>query len=272
MPSDEERLDHECQMTRLELWCLTQWLAQHPEESAAFVLRERTNIFLRSDLYDGRPFRQVDWTDPRWLELEEGLCRLLEECLGRSDTADFEERGLAIFRPTIERRLALDAERPRKPRFSPQARVCGSLWFTPPTGGPEAGRLFFHIFNALQPGSIFDDPNYVPGCLLTVMAQADRDFGCDRLWTISWLNSYPRWQSFFPEEWRRDMGPEKTVPQAGLHFWGQFVNARGTFNAKHAAQFRQTGRVPYPVRQAECTFAALRAHIRKVAPRAEAHP
>lgn len=100
MPSVEERLDHECQMTRLELWCLTQWLGQHPEESAAFVLRERTNIFLRSDLYDGRPFRQVDWTDPRWLELEEGLCRLLEECLGRSETADFEERGLAIFRPT----------------------------------------------------------------------------------------------------------------------------------------------------------------------------
>jgi len=263
-PSFAERLEFECQLTRLELWSLRRWLAGHPDEPATQVLRFRTNIFLRSDLYDGRALRKVEWTAPRWLELEDALCRLLGERSGGEDDAEFEDRALAIFRPTIERRLELDRDRPPGPKFPPDARVCGSLWFTPP-GREEAGRQFLHIFNAVQPASIFDDADYLPRCLLDVMAQSQRAAGCDRIWTITWLNSLPRWQSLFPEEWRRDMGPELPDPQAGLQFWGQFVNARGQFNAKHAQQFRQTGRVPYPVREAGCTFAALRAHLAKVA-------
>ena len=177
-------------------------------------------------------------------ELEEGLCRLLKPSRSQTDSTDFEERGLALFRPTIQQRLVRKRSQHRGRQFPPGAKVFGSLWLTPPSAEEGLNRTFFHIFNAAQPKSIFDDPDYLPRCLLTLMDQTQRDFGCDRLWTISWLNSYPPWQSLFPDPWRQDMGLEETVPHAGMQFWGQFVNARGTFNAKHAAQFRRTGRIP----------------------------
>jgi len=261
MLSFKEQLEHECRMTRLELWCLRQWLRRHPEESAAYVLRNRTNIYLRSSFYDGRRFKLIDWTNPSWLEAEEALSRLIEQSDAQDDTTDFEEGGLALFRSTIAQRLRRNRRRPKRRRFLPGAEVCGSLWFTPPDAGPQSNRLFFHITNAVRPHSIFAAPEYLPRCLESLMDKAQR-LGCDRLWTLSWLNSYPRWQALFPDTWRQDMGDEKTAPEAGMQFWGQFVNARGTFNAKHAEQFRRTGRVPYAVREAGCTFESLRAHLR----------
>ena len=75
--SFEEQLTFAHQMTRLELWSLREWLERHPEESTADVLRNRTNIYLRSDFHGGRRFKLITWTKPRWLALEEGLCRLV---------------------------------------------------------------------------------------------------------------------------------------------------------------------------------------------------
>ena len=55
-----------------------------------------------------------------------------------------------------------------------------------------------------------------------------------------------------------------TEPTMGMGFWGQFVNARGTFNEKHARILRDTGRFPFWPRASWCTFDQLRDHLEQL--------
>ncbi len=94
------------------------------------------------------------------------------------------------------------------------------------------------------------------------MDRAEAEYGADRLGTGSWLNSHPRWLALFPEEYRRNMGADDEDVGCGKGFWGQFINARGAFNAKHARILRETGRFPYPKRYSWCSFQAMRRHLK----------
>ena len=262
MPSGktfEEHLEYIRQMVRLELWFVRRWLAGHPEEGFPHVIRQRTGIYLKSDIYDGGPFKQIDWTDPRWLELEGRAQELHARTRGDADSTRFEEEGLAIFLPTLEARARTDFERGLD--RPPEGYQCGSLKYQAPKS-EFPRRAPFHIGNAIRPRSIFEDDQYLPRCFLTLMDGSEREFGCDSFSTATWLNSYPRWLAVFPRDWTDNLGPEMTAPTAGMGFWGQFVSARGTFNARHARMLRETGRFPFWPRPSWCTFEAMRAHIR----------
>jgi hypothetical protein len=238
-------------------------LEGHPEESFAHVIRERVSISLKTDLYDGRRFRSVDWDEPRWAALETRARELWERTRADADSTRFEEQGLAIFWPSVEAQARLDNERGLD---VPPKSQCGSLRFDPPEPFSPHRRVFFHIGNAVRPHSILDYPEHMPRCLLCVMEKAGREFGCDQITTRTWLNSYRPWLAVFPPQWRENLGPEMPAPLAGMGYWGQFVNGRGTFNPKHAALFRQTGRLPFCPRGSWCSFDALREHLRKIAP------
>ena len=254
----QEHLEYVQGMTRLELWFVRDWLRRHPDEEFTHTVRQRTGIFLKTDLYDGRRFKAIEWTDPRWLELEDRLRILLDSGTG-PDGDRFEEKGLAVFRPHLEAKARSDFARAGRPAFLPDAKVCGCLWYTPPEG--DEHRLFFHIYNSCQPLSIFSDERYVPRCLLRLMEQASSEFGVRGVWTTTWLNSYPPWLACFGPAWETSRGPEMTGPTAGMGFWGQFVNGRGLLNEKHAAVLRKTSRFPYWPREAGCGLDELREHI-----------
>ena len=93
------------------------------------------------------------------------------------------------------------------------------------------------------------------------MDKCGEEFSVDKIATSTWLNSYPRWLELFPLEWMANMGPHMTDIKNGFGWWGQFVNARGAFNHKHAQRFRETGQLPFLPRRSWCSFESLRKHL-----------
>ena len=62
-------------------------------------------------------------------------------------------------------------------------------------------------------------------------------------------------------EWKEGLGEPNTNVQWHYGFWGQFINARGTFNAKAGAKVRETGSLVWYPRYSRCTTKAMREHI-----------
>ncbi|MDO9540938.1 MAG: hypothetical protein Q7J98_01265 [Kiritimatiellia bacterium] len=140
---------------------------------------------------------------------------------------------------------------------------CGSLRYDP---GPEPDnprRIGFHIANACFPGSIFEDKTYLPACFLVLISQCEAKFGISEIGTATWLNSLPKWNALFPDEWRNNMGPPNENIKWHYGFWGQFVNSRKTFNHKLAEQFRKTGKIPFPSRAAWCRTSEMREYLKR---------
>ena len=191
-------------------------------------------------------------------KIEASLLDLYRRTQNDADSNAFESEGLAVLWPRLEAKARL--LEPEGFNRLPKSTQCGSLRYDAPK--PETPRrIFFHIGNAVCPKSIFDDPAYLPECLRCLMRRSAAEFGADSLETSTWLNSYPKWLSLFPAEWREHLGPEMRDVRIGMGYWGQFVNAAGGFNAKHARLFRETGRFPFPPRHSWCTFAALEKHL-----------
>lgn len=259
----DEYMDATCETVRLMIWFARHWLAQHPHETFVHVLRERTDIFRKTDLYRQWPVTEGDYEQTPWAKAESGLLGLCRETLRDADSRTFEDQGLAILRPHLEARARLLA--PDGFNTLPRSTQCGSLRYDPPK--PEAPRRIpFHIGNALRPCSIFDDPAHLPACLRCLMQKSAAEFAADSLSTTTWLNSYPKWLRLFPPEWQRNLGPEMHDVRTGMGYWGQFVSGRGAFNHKHARILRQTGRLPYPPRHSWCTFDALEKHLLRTEP------
>jgi hypothetical protein len=256
----EEHFEFRCRMVGLQLWFVRHWLSRHTDETFAAVLHERTDVFRYTDLYDGRPLREIDWEEPRWSALEDRIQRLYLETRDTGEPGDrrFETQGLAILLDRVRARAEADWQ--RGPNAVLARSQCGSLRYDPPKPDHPT-RVPFHIANGLRPRSMLDDPDYLPQCLECLMEKAGREHGADSMSTVTWLNSHPKWLAFFPPEWRAGRGPEMRLVGTGLGFWGQFVSARGTFNAHRARRFRATGELPYWPRAAWCTFEALRAHL-----------
>ena len=250
-----------CEMVALQLWFLRHWLADHPEEDFSHVMRKRINVYRRTDLYDGRPIDRIDYDEPTWRKLEDATHRLCEETMAGGDATRFETEGLAIFLEHIAARADLDAQRSAGRRLA--NFQCGSLRFDPPHS-EHPTRVPFHIANAVQPESIFDGPAYLPGCLHGLIEKSRRQYGADSLSTATWLNSYPKWLRLFPPQWIDHLGPEMTEPTIGMGFWGQFINARGTFNARRARILRETGSFPFWPRASWCTFDQLTDHLEQL--------
>ncbi len=122
----------------------------------------------------------------------------------------------------------------------------------------------FHIYNAKAPESIFDDPQYMAENFRYIMDESEARFGCDHLFTFTWLNSLPQWLSFFPQEWIDNRGYPYPGIVGNLGCLGQFINARGNLNKKNADYLLSTGTLRYPRRAAVCSFSAMRQHLKEM--------
>jgi hypothetical protein len=260
----DEHRDYFFEIVKLKLWFVFGWLREHPDETFLFAFRERIDIYRKTNLYMGGPLPApvVRFADPRWQALETKLESIFQAHRNAATAAAFEAEGFACLMPTIEAGAVLDYARELSGEFM-KGFQCGSLRYDPPT--PEQPTTTpIHIVNAVRPKSIFDDSAYLPACLEAVMAGAARDFGADRIGTSTWLNSHPRWLALFPAEWQANLEPPegRQDVRGNYGYWGQFITAQGTFNAKYGARLRATGKLPYPPKVSSCSFAALRDHLK----------
>lgn len=242
-------------IVRLKLCFLWQRLREFPDESLRFVLRERVDIYRKTDLNpEGMNPKVLHFESPGWLALEEALEALWSEA--RDDAERFEKEGFMIFQPVVDSRCERDfSEHPYVLDYK-----CGSLTYDDPM--PETPqRVAFHIANANAPRSIFDPPSHLAKCLLRVMEGAERDFGATGLETGTWLNGHPKFLAYFPDCWCDRLSPIHDDVRWNFSWWGQFLTSRGTFNEKVGEQLRATGKFPMPPRTGWCTFEELRAHL-----------
>ena len=253
----DEHRDYLRQVVRLKLWFLWHWLRAHPDDPFEEAIRKRVDLYRKTDINAGTmnpPAPQFD--DPLWLALEKETRARFERHRGDAAAVDFEDEAFRVFQETVDRRAERDFQ--EKPYVL--AYKCGSINYDPPSK-ERPTHVGIHIANALRPRSIFDDRRHLPECLLAMTDKAEKEFGAESVGTFTWLNSAPRWLELFPPEWTAGRGPEDKNVQWHFGWWGQFINARGTFNAKLGARMRETGEFPYWPRYAECRFDALRHHL-----------
>lgn len=254
----EEHREYLAEILRLKLWFVYRWLAGHPEEDLPFVLRWRVDIYRKSLFWRGRGFpATVDFQRAGWSVLERQIQTLHEQTCSDVDSSRFEREAFEYVWGVVEPNAFHDYQT----SLANKGFQCESLGYDPPK--PENPRVVpFHITNAVQPHSVFDDRTYLPKCFFCLMDKAETEFNANALGTGTWMNSHPRWLELFPEEYLDNMGPREEAMWCGLGYWGQFVSARGTLNRKRVKAFRETGSLPYPWRTSWCSFEAMRAHLR----------
>ena len=245
------------EMVRLQLWFIWTWRRRHPEESFARVIRERVDIFRKTELNRGlskNTYTAGDFALPEWVEMET-RAEALE--LGCASAEEFEARAWEeVFRRVVEARVERDfAEGDGLDNYQ-----CGSLRYNEPKPGQP--RIGFHIGNRIAPRSIFADRMYLPDCFFQLM-DAVEPLGVTELGTTTWLNSYPKWLALFPQEWHDRLTPNANEVGWSLGHWGQFVSARGTFNRRHGQLMRQLGTLPFKNCASWCGIVALREHLRR---------
>lgn len=242
---------------RLMLWFCWNHLQVHPEESPRNVLRNRVNLFRMTNFYDEAVMNadHPDFEIPGWIALEKAIETLYRNHRHDGSATHFEQTAFEIFRPALENR----SRNPLPATHDFSNFQAGCLRYIPIPEDPRT--IALHIGNPLRPRSIFDDPLYLPRCLLSVMEQSVAEFGANKLHCGSWLNSHPRWLALFPQEWLDNLSAPDTDIRWHLGFWGQFIDAHGGFHEKNAASFRATGRMPFAFRTSRCSCQALRDHL-----------
>lgn len=241
-------------IVRLKLFFMHRWLATHPEEKPVEVLRNRIDIYRKTDANrEALNPTTLAWNSEAWQALEQPLLA----CYVRNmaDTVRFEQEGFAIFQHTLDARCARDYQ----DDSALQPYQCGSLrynLYTEPTT-----LIRFHIANAVRPRSIFANPHYLPACFLALMEQVEALYGAVEIETETWLNENPKWLALFPGEWHDNLQPQNRSVRWSYGFWGQFITARGTFNHRFGEHMRRTGEFFYYPRVSCCTILAMRAHL-----------
>ncbi len=245
-------------MTCLQLWFVEHWLKTHADETVESCLGNRVDI-LRKTIFNPGPLENTYsigmQEDPRW----QGLVKRIAEVHARTRSAPpgtFENEAWTLLEPYVLPRAERDLAGP-----DPLANFqCGSLRYDLKTHD-EPPRVAFHIGSRIKPVSIFADPAYLPRCFRQMLQAVRDELGAQVIATGTWLNSYPQWLELFPQEWMDNLGPPGVNVTWSMGYWGQFINARGTLNHRHANQFRQTGQIPYPHRTSRCGVEAMEAHL-----------
>lgn len=251
----DEHLEYLFEIVKLKLFFLARWQNEHPEEEFTFTLRNRVDIFRKTDINPEGLVPVGQYFDlPRWQALEKRLQQIFT--MVRGDEKCFEEWGFDYLRPSLERRCERD--------FYDVSRLagyqCGFLRHNLSPNG-DGLTLGFHIANDCSPNSFFDDPDYVKKCFNMLLDTAEQRFKLVNIGTGTWLNSVPKWLEIFPLEWQENMSEPDTNVQWHYGFWGQFINARGGFNARNAAILRETGRMPFLRRSSLCSISSMRRHL-----------
>ena len=254
----EEHREYLSKIVKLQLWFIWNWKKEHAEESFLDTIRNRVDIYRKTDVNRGtmNPDK-LDFNDSKWLTIEAELESLHIKYSEDSSSEKFEKYGFEILKNTIEKRSKRDyQENPYVLNFK-----CGSLNYdSPEKNTPKL--VFFHIANAIQPKSIFDDASYLPKCLMNVIDKASKEFPeTVGLHTMTWLNSHPKWRRMFPEIWFNNM-QERPDVQWHFSYWGQFISSRGTYNEKLGSKFRKTGKFPFMACYSWATYEDLRKHLK----------
>ena len=249
----EEHREYLFEVVRLMLFYMHLQLNEHPEESFTFVLRNRVDIYRKTDANPG-PLNPPDlhFDEEPWLSME----RAAEQCwlAHRNDREAFEAEAFEIFRPSIERRV----ERDFHDGSVLKRYQCGCFRHDLALKKMDGECLGFHIANDKAPDSLFDYPSHIRECLLKLCDVAEQQFGARHLCTSTWLNGYPRFLALFPDEWQQNLGKENHEVGWGYGHWGQFISARGTYNRRNGDYFRQNGKMPYYPRFSKCRIDVMR--------------
>lgn len=244
------------ELSKLQLWFLWNWMDMHPEEKFDDAVYNRIDICRKTDPtpkhYD---VADMDAERPEWIRIRKELKSLYTETCNDTTAHIFELKGFDIIKDVLAR--FVEASYQKDLKFKDYQ--CGSLKFDPPNEDKKA--VTFHIGNAIVPQSIFADKNYLVDCFLCLMEKAEEEYNVDTLTTSTWLNSFPKWLKYFPNEWIENLSPENKSIGWHFGFWGQFISAKETFNYKYAEIFRKTGEMPFYPRRSHCSFASLRAHL-----------
>lgn len=254
----DEHRDYLFDIVRLKLFFLFRWQKEHPEEAFADILRNRVDIFRKTELNPEGLNPQCTYFDlPGWLELENRLKEIYDRA--GDDEKFFEEQGFEAVRPQLEKRCERD--------FYDRSRLagyqCGFLRHNLQLNS-DGETLGFHIANDRQPDSFMTDRKYIRECFTRLLDAAENEFRAVNIGTFSWLNSVDKWLALFPQEWQDNLEEADTMVRWNYGFWGQFINARGCFNAGAAGYLRRTGRLLYYPRRSHCTIAAMRRHLEEM--------
>lgn len=247
----EEHREYLHESVKLMMWFIHFWLKNHPEETFVDVLRNRVDVYRKTDVNDGNINPTVlHWDSPEWIAMEQAAEAAYKNNI--NDQAGFEEEGFQVFKPSLDARCQRDfGDMSEALRYQ-----CGcfrhNLELSP------GNMMGFHIANFSTPCSFFDYPDYMRGCFKMLLDRAEYIYKAEYIGTGSWLNSMQRWRDWFPQEWTDSMGPANKDVKWHYGFWGQFITARRTFNFKYGKILRETGEMPFYPRAAKCTIASMR--------------
>ena len=219
-----------------------------PDKSLGDVLREHTPFYYHA------------------LELEQNAILPGFEILKADSAEEFEEkmwdqiRNLALHRAARYYKSSVGMS-------IPMYFNCGSLRYDKPLPGLPPNYCNFHIANAIAPRSIFDDPDYLAGCLLELIKRSSAEYGFDTLRTSTWLSDNERFLAYFPQSWRDNrkiqvcIEDHPEIPGWAFGNWGQVITCRGTFNRKMGAYIRENLSMKYKTYSSFCSFAELKLHL-----------
>jgi len=257
----EDHRQYLLDMIRLKLWFLWGWLKDHPDEAFVQAFQHRIDIYRKTNIRYEVPVPRDGDEHPKWFALVAEAEALYEQCKDDPDASRFEELGFDLLQDTVSKRAGNDC----REGFELVGFQCGSLRYDAPK--PQfPKRSGFHIANAVAPMSIFRDPTHIPDCLMDLMDRVEAEYGAEEVCTGTWLNSHPKWLRNFPQEWMDNMEPRNGRVGSSNAHWGQFINAKGLFNAPLAQKLRETGRLPYSSQGSWCTIKALREHLLPLIP------
>lgn len=250
----EEHRDYLYGIVKLKLFFVHRFLAVHPDENFSNVIRNRVDIYRKTDANpEALNPTTLHFDENPWLEMENAAFDIYKKNIENAST--FEESAFEIFKPSLDARC----ERDWLDKSGLAGYQCGSIRYELKANDDKS--VGFHIANAVAPHSIFDDKNYLAKCLLDMCDAVEKQFDAKSIQTFTWLNSNKKWLEYFPAEWQNNLGePNKNI-QWHYGFWGQFISSRGTLNEKAANHLRQTNEMMFYPRLSSCTIESIRKHL-----------
>lgn len=246
LKTEAEHREYLDQMAALSFFFAKKWLAaEFPAERISTLLLQHTPLL-----------HYLNFTEKEWTSHPDCL-RILQESdeLQSLSPEDFEYiMGRSVSSLAAEK-AHLDYIKSDGFQITSEQQ-CGTLRYERSSSKYPAGYITFHVFNAVAPHSVFDEPEYLAHCFEVVMHEAELRFHADTLYTYSWLNDCRKWLHFFPQEWQDNLSPRqaKRIPGWDSGDWGQLITRRGTMNMKAAAYLREHGCLPYFPRRSHCSF------------------